>query len=88
MSGKTCGTCACGQRPRVWCSCADQDKPAGQAACDDYVEASDSVEQVALDMLRELRAIEAFAPDNAKALVARAHAEAFRARLSELGVEW
>lgn len=51
MADKTCGTCLCGQQPSVWCSCSDQIKPANQLACDDYRERSDSVEQVALDMM-------------------------------------
>lgn len=57
MTDKTCGTCLCGQRPTVWCSCADQTKPAGQPACDDYAERSDSVEQVVRDMLKEINAL-------------------------------
>ena len=55
MSDKTCGTCLCGQRPRVWCSCADEDKPANRQACGDYIERAESVEQVAREMLRDLR---------------------------------
>lgn len=57
MSDKTCGTCVCGQQPSVWCSCADQIKPAGQAACGDYFERTDSVEQVAKDAIAALAAI-------------------------------
>lgn len=56
MSDKTCGTCICGQRPSVWCSCSDEIKPANRPACGDYFERAESVEQVARNMLDALRA--------------------------------
>ena len=78
MSDKKCGTCLCGQRPTVWCSCADQTKPARQPACDDYAERTDSVEQVARDMLADLMLLANYGDD---------YPEEYVERLKALGVE-
>lgn len=86
MSDRTCGTCAIGQQPSVWCSCSDEVKPADLPACGDYFERADSVEQVARDMLVELACISAFTPDSAKEGVAAMHCRAFLDRLRALGV--
>jgi len=52
-----------------------------------YRERTDSVEQVAREMLVELACISAFAPGSAKEGVAAAHYKEFRDRLRAMGVK-
>lgn len=85
MSGKTCGTCAHAKTQLV-CPTPKAYVQPDDCACGDWAERADSVEQVALDMLRELMAISVYAPCSSKESIAARQAKAFNGRLHALGV--
>lgn len=51
MADKTCGMCAIGDNTTVWCGELGRRMPSWHEACGEYEDRSDSVEQVALDMM-------------------------------------
>lgn len=89
MSGKTCATCANGKPALIKCAIHREKFPCLKAqkdTCADWTERTDSVDQVAREMLFELTMIGAFTPDSAKEAVAAMHVKNFRLRLRALGV--
>ena len=76
---KTCGTCGHGTRTAIACHALGL-YPATWQACESWTERTDSLEQVALDMLDELRDAEAHI------WVGRI-TDAYADRLRALGVE-
>lgn len=54
MTDKTCGTCAIGDNTTVWCGELGRRMPSWHEACGEYEDRSDSVEQVAVEILGSL----------------------------------